>query len=130
MAADRSRHRRQIVIHDFDEALRRHALAKTGKSFHVAEQDGHDPALAVRRGQRLRVDQPLHDARIEVSAECFAHPLLVAQLFDHVIERGRQLANLVSRRDIDRSVEPPLFDGAGAIQQALDRPRNAGADEE
>ena len=72
-------------------------------------------------GQRLRVDQAFHDARVDVAAEGLAHLLLVAQLLDHVVEGRRELADLVARGDVDRSVEPAGLDGAGAVQQPPDR---------
>ena len=103
MAADRSRHRRQIMVHHLDEALRRHAFAEACKALHVAEQHRHHPPLAVARGLRLPLDQPLHDTRIDIAAERFAQALLVAQLFDHVVERRRELADFVARGDVARS---------------------------
>jgi hypothetical protein len=63
------------------------------------------------------VDQSFHDFRVDISAEGFSDPLILAQLLNHAIERGRQLADLVPRRDIDRSIEAARFDSAGALEQ-------------
>ena len=128
MAADRPRHRRQIVVHHLDEALRRHALAEAGKALHVAEQHRHHPPLAVAGGQRLTIHQAFNNARVDIAAEGFAQAFLVAQLFDHVVERRRELADLVARGDVDRAVEPAGFDSAGAFQQAPHRAGYSGTD--
>src|SRR5207244_4896668 len=86
MAADRSRHRRQVVIHHLDKPLRRHAFAEAGKAFHVAEQHRHHAPLAVGGGRRLPGDQAFDDAGIDIAAEGFAQALLVAQLFDMLLK--------------------------------------------
>ena len=74
--------------------LRRHSLAGAGKSFDIAEQHGHDATLPVD-GKHRPVDQSLDDTRVDVLAERLAHPLLVAQLLDHPVEGGGQVADLV-----------------------------------
>jgi hypothetical protein len=79
-------------------------------------------------GQRLPLDQALDDARVDIAAEGFAQAFLVAQLLDHVVERRRELADLVARSDVDRAIEPAGFDGAGAVQQAPHRAGYSGAD--
>jgi hypothetical protein len=54
----------------------------------------------------------------------------VAQLLDHVVEGGRQLADFVARGDVDRSIEPAGFHRSRSFQQPPHRSGNAGADEE
>ena len=98
-----------------------------GKSLDVAEQHGHDAALTFG-GQRRPVDQPFDDARIDIFAEGLAHALLEAQLLDHLIERGGQVADLVLRGDGQRFVETARLDRARALQQPADWTRHAGAD--
>src|SRR5215467_12049455 len=73
------------------------------------------------------IDQPFHHARIDISAECLADALLVAQLLDHAIECSRELANFVVRDDFDRSLKVTRFNLAGALQEQPDRARNAAA---
>ena len=64
------------------------------KSLDVAEQHGHDAALAFGRERRAR-DQAFDDARIDIFAKRLAQPLLEAQLLDHLVERGRQVTDFV-----------------------------------
>ena len=80
--------------------------------------------------KRRPVDQSFDDARIDIFAEGFAHPLLVAQLLDHPVERGGQLADLVREVTSMRSVELARLDRARALQQPADRTRDAAADQD
>ena len=128
MMADRRGHRREVAVHDLDQPLRGHAFAGAGKSLDVAEQHGHDAALAFGR-QRRPLDQPFDDARIDIFAKGLAQALLEAQLLDHLVERGRQVTDFVLRGGDERSVEIAGLDRLGALQQPPDRTGHAGADQ-
>src|SRR5262249_103012 len=128
--ADRFGHDRQIVVHHLDETLRRHPFAQCAESLHVAEHHGHDAALALDLGERRAVDQALDNLRVDVAAECRPDELIPTQLLDHAIERYGKLADLISRRDVDRAIETTGFDFAGPFQQPPNRTRDAAADQE
>ena len=66
------------------------------KSLHVAEQD-RDLDLDALLGEPVAEDV-LGDLLVEVGAERLADPLALAQALDHLVERGRQLAELVAGR--------------------------------
>ena len=96
MRMDRLGHRRQIEVHDLDQALRRHAFAQRREPLHVAEHHGHDAALAFGRGERGLIEQTVGDPRIDIAAKGLADALVLAQPFDHAVEGGRELADLVA----------------------------------
>jgi hypothetical protein len=81
-------------------------------------------------GQHGPIDQPFHDARVDIFAEGFTNALLEAQLLDHTIERRRQVADLVPRGGDERFVEIAGLDGARAFQQPPDRACHACADQD
>jgi hypothetical protein len=95
VAADRLRHRRQVTVDDRDEPGRRRDLAERGEALHVAEQHGHHPALALRRGELRPLDEPLHDARVDVLAEGLLDLRLDLELGDHGVEGAGEQADLV-----------------------------------
>ncbi|KTW19228.1 hypothetical protein NS341_13485, partial [Staphylococcus xylosus] len=66
MGVDRRRHRRQIEVHDLDQAARRHAFAQAGEALHVAEHHRHDAALSFGCGDCRLLEQALGD--------CLLHP--------------------------------------------------------
>ena len=75
----------------------------------------HEPALTFRRGQGRAVDQPFHDARIDILAKGLPDALVVAQLHDHPVECGRQLPDFVARRHVDGLIELASLDRARAL---------------
>jgi hypothetical protein len=117
MTADRRGHRRKVAVHDLDETLRGHPFADAGKSFDVAEHDGHDAALTFSR-KRRPLDESFDDARIDIFAEGLAQAFLETQLLDHLVERGRQVADFVLRGHDECFVELAGLDRPGAFQQS------------
>ena len=126
---DRRRHDRKIAVHHLHEALRRHLFAHADEAFDVAEQHGHDTALALGR-ERRPADQPFDDARIDIAPEGLADALFQPQLFDHAVEGHRQMADLVLRGDGERAIELAAFDRLRAFQQVANRSGQAGADDD
>src|SRR5262249_45909698 len=96
MIADRCGHFRKVSVHDLYEPLGRHSLARAGKSFAIAEQHGHDVALAVD-GKHRSENQAFNYAGVDIFAEGLADVLLMAKLLDHPIKSSGQVANLVLR---------------------------------
>ena len=62
------------------------------------------------------VDQPVDDARIDISSEGLADALLQPQLLDHAVEGHGQVADLVLRGDGQRAIKLAAFDRACALQ--------------
>src|SRR6266568_8665285 len=85
-------------------------------------------ALTLRCGQVWAIDQPFHDARINVFAKSFPDALVIAQLHDHSVERAGQLPDFVGRRYIDGSIEVARLDRARTLQQLPHRANDATAD--
>ena len=109
------RHGREVAVHDLHEPLGCHPLAGAGKSPEVAEQNGHDAPLAFGR-QHGPVDQSFDNARIDVLSKGLADPFLEAQLLHHLIESGRQVSDLVFRRNRHSFIQIAGFHRLGAFE--------------
>ena len=80
-----------------DDLARAGALGQRGEAAHVEEQDADLDLLALERD--ALGEHALGDVRVDVDAERLAQPLALGQPGDRLVERLRELAGLVGRRD-------------------------------
>src|SRR5262249_45606780 len=115
------RHDGEVTIEHLDQRCRGDFLCQRAEPLHVAEIDGHYPAIAGTPGQLRAVNQVLHQLRIDVLAEGFADLFLEPQLPDHHVERFRQPADLVIAGDRELGVVFALLHGLSRRDQRAHR---------
>ena len=99
-----------------DDLLRLGAGREAGEVLDVGEQDRDvelDPLLVEAVGEDV-----LRDLAVEVGAEGVADPLALGQPLDHLVERRRELADLVARRDRDRAEKSPAMTASVACRRS------------
>ena len=102
-----------------DDLLRVGAGGEAGEVLDVAEED-RDLELDALLGEALAEDV-LGDLAVEVGAERLADPLALGEADHHLVERRRQLAELVAGGDRDADLVVALLEPLGRLAQVVDR---------
>ena len=127
MLVDNADDQIEIFIQKRHHLGRAQALTKCGEAFDIREKDrrqlglGHKLALVAENSIG---DRPRH-----ITAKCFLDEIPFAHLIQHVVEAGRQTADLIvgdhRRLDVQMALAVPLH----CLVQHLHRARHAPLDE-